>query len=55
MDPILAEKEYRQALLEIEALMDTDQKTAENDRLDALVNAVEAYESIHYRIKLPPE
>jgi len=45
IDPFKTERDYRQALDEIETLMTADRDTPEGDRLDALVTLVEAWEA----------
>jgi HTH-type transcriptional regulator/antitoxin HigA len=51
--PIHSEKDYREALREIESLMDAKADTPEGDRLDVLTTLVEAYESKHFPMELP--
>lgn len=48
--PIRTEAEYRQALAEIEGLMNAERDTPEGERLDALVTLVEAYEEKYYSL-----
>ena len=45
--------EYNAALAEIDTLMDAEPGTPECDRLLELVDAVEAYEDVHYPIERP--
>ncbi|HZC45611.1 MAG TPA: transcriptional regulator [Candidatus Acidoferrum sp.] len=51
--PIRTERDYEQALREVERLMDAKQGTAEEDRLDVLATLVDAYESKHFPIDPP--
>lgn len=51
--PIRTRTDYRQALKEIEALMDARPGTPEGERLDVLVTLVEAYERRHFPMDLP--
>lgn len=51
--PIKTKRDYRQALKEIEGLMDAKRNTPQGDRLDVLVTLVEAYERKHYPLDLP--
>jgi HTH-type transcriptional regulator/antitoxin HigA len=44
---------YRQALKEIETLMQARRNTPEGDRLDVLVTLVEAWERKHYPLDMP--
>jgi HTH-type transcriptional regulator/antitoxin HigA len=46
--PIKIKRDYRQALKEIEELMNAKPNTREGDRLDVLVTMVEAFERKHY-------
>lgn len=46
------EAEYRQALREIESLMDAEYGTPEGERLDHWARLVEAYEAIHYPVEM---
>ena len=48
---IKTEHDYRQALKEIEGLMDAKRSTPEGDRLDVLVRLVEGFERKHYRFR----
>jgi HTH-type transcriptional regulator/antitoxin HigA len=48
--PIKTRRDYRQALKEIEGLMDARRNTPEGDRLDVLVTLVEAFERKHYSL-----
>jgi len=50
---IKTEEDYRQALREIEALMQAPAGTPEGEKLDVLVTLVEAYERKHYPLDLP--
>jgi HTH-type transcriptional regulator / antitoxin HigA len=50
---IRTEEDYREALIEIEALMQAQAGTSEGDKLDVLVTLVEAYERKHYPLDLP--
>ncbi len=47
------EAEYRQALQEIESLMDAEYGTPEGERLDHWAKLVEAYEAVHYPMESP--
>ena len=51
--PIKTNRDYRQALKEIETLMSAKANTPEGDRLDVLVTLVEAYERAHFPMDLP--
>ena len=51
--PIRNEDDYRDALNQIEALMDARENTREGDQLDVLVTLVEAYERRIYPMDLP--
>jgi HTH-type transcriptional regulator / antitoxin HigA len=51
--PIKTQRDYRNALKEIEGLRTAKRYTPEGDRLDALVTLVEAWERKHYRFDLP--
>jgi HTH-type transcriptional regulator / antitoxin HigA len=51
--PLKNRRDYRQALKEIETLMQARRNTPEGDRLDVLVTLVEAWEHKHYRLDLP--
>ena len=53
--PIHTEADYKAALREISALMDTDPDhgTPDGDRLDVLAILVQAYEAKHYPISAP--
>jgi HTH-type transcriptional regulator/antitoxin HigA len=46
--PILTEADHKAALKTIESLMGAKANTPEGDRLDVLVNMVEAYERAHF-------
>jgi HTH-type transcriptional regulator / antitoxin HigA len=46
--PIKTERDYRQALKEIEGLMDAKQNTPEGNRLEVLVTLIEAFERKHF-------
>ena len=47
------EGDYKSALVQIDALSNAEEGTAEFDRLDVLVTLVEAYEAKHYPIGPP--
>ena len=47
-------RDYREALEEIDRLMDAHSNTSEGDRLDELVTLVEAWEEKHQPIGLAP-
>lgn len=51
--PIKSDTDYREALREIDALMDAEHDTPEGDRLDVWVTLVEAYETAHFPLDLP--
>ena len=51
--PIKTEKDYEEALAEIEELLEVEPGTPEADRLEILTTLVEAYENKHYAIPLP--
>jgi HTH-type transcriptional regulator/antitoxin HigA len=51
--PIKTERDYQNALREIEKLWDAKPNTAAGDRLDVLVTLVEAYEQKRYPIAPP--
>jgi len=51
--PLKNRRDYRQALKEIETLMQARRNTPEGDRLDVLVTLVEAWERKHYPLDLP--
>jgi len=51
--PLKNRLDYRQALKEIETLMQARRNTPEGDRLDVLVTLVEAWEHKHYPLDLP--
>ncbi len=51
--PIKTEKDYNNALKEIEKLFASEPGTPEGDRLDVLSTLVEAYEDEHYFIPAP--
>ena len=51
--PIKNNRDYREALKEIDRLMDARSNTPEGDRLDVLVTLVEAYEEKHWPIDSP--
>jgi len=51
--PIKTEKDYEDALVEIEKIFDTSPGTPEGDRFDILVTLVEVYEDKYYSIPDP--
>jgi HTH-type transcriptional regulator/antitoxin HigA len=51
--PLKNRHDYRQALKEIETLMQARRNTPDGDRLDVLVTLVEAWERKHYPLDLP--
>lgn len=53
--PIRTEADYKAALKEVAALMESDPAlgTPDGDRLDVLVTLVQAFEARHYSIDLP--
>ena len=54
IEPIKTEKDYDAALQLIEELWDSEEGTAEGDRLDILITLVDAYEQINHPI-YPPD
>jgi HTH-type transcriptional regulator / antitoxin HigA len=51
--PIRNERDYRRALMQIDALMDAKANTADGERLDVLVTLAEAWEEKHHAIGAP--
>lgn len=51
--PIKTERDYQNALKQIEKLWDAKPNTSKGDRLEVLVMLVEAYEHKHYKIEPP--
>ena len=51
--PIRTRTDYRQAMKEIETLMNAQAGTPEGERLDVLATLVEAYERKHFPMDLP--
>ena len=53
--PIRTEADYKAALKDVSALMESDPAlgTPDGDRLDVLVTLVQAFEARHYSIDLP--
>jgi HTH-type transcriptional regulator/antitoxin HigA len=51
--PIKNNRDYREALKEIDGLMDARSNTPEGDQLDVLVTLVEAWEAKHWPIDSP--
>ena len=51
--PIKNNRDYREALKEIDGLMDARSNTPEGDHLDVLVTLVEAWEARHWPIDSP--
>jgi len=51
--PIKSERDYQEALVEIDRLMDSRPNTPQGDRLDVLVTLVQAWEEKHWPIDLP--
>ncbi len=51
--PIKTERDYQNALKQIEKLWDAKPNTSKGDRLEVLVTLVEAYEHKHYKIEPP--
>lgn len=51
--PIKTERDYHNALKQIEKLWDAKPNTSKGDRLEVLVTLVEAYEQKHYKIEPP--
>jgi len=54
IQPVKTEKDYDAALQLIEELWDSEEGTAEGDRLDILITLVDAYEQINHPI-YPPD
>ena len=54
IQPIKTEKDYDAALQLIEELWDSEEGTAEGDRIDILITLVDAYEQINHPI-YPPD
>ena len=54
IQPIKTEKDYEAALQLIGELWDSEEGTAESDRLDILITLVDAYEQINHTI-YPPD
>ncbi|MEM8642261.1 MAG: transcriptional regulator [Cyanobacteria bacterium P01_G01_bin.54] len=53
LKPIKTEADYRQALAEVERLLNVPLNTPEGDRLEILTTLVEAYEEKNYPIEPP--
>ncbi|HSI71600.1 MAG TPA: transcriptional regulator [Fimbriimonas sp.] len=53
VEPIRTEQDYRIALAELERLWGTPPGSAEGDKLDVLMDMVEAYEREHYPVAPP--
>jgi len=53
LKPIRTEKDYEQALAEVEDLWDARTGTPKGDRLDVLATLIEAYEAEHYPMDPP--
>jgi HTH-type transcriptional regulator/antitoxin HigA len=51
--PIKNDEDYRAALSAIDGLMDAEADTPDGEKLDALAEAVENYETEHFPIELP--
>ena len=51
--PIKTERDYQDALKEIDKLWDAKANTPRGDRLEVLVKLVEAYEQRHYKVDPP--
>lgn len=51
--PIKNEKEYQQALLELETVFDAEPNSPQGDKGQVLVLLIEDYEKKHYPIDLP--
>ena len=54
IQPIKTEKDYDAALQLIEELWDSEEGTAEGDRLDILITLVDAYEQVNHPM-FPPD
>jgi HTH-type transcriptional regulator/antitoxin HigA len=53
LKPLRSEKDYEQALVEVERLWDAKARTPNGDRLDILAPLIDAYESQHYPMDPP--
>jgi HTH-type transcriptional regulator / antitoxin HigA len=53
LKPIRTKKEYQAALVEVNRLWDSPEKSAQADRLDLLALLIETYERQHYPIPDP--
>jgi HTH-type transcriptional regulator / antitoxin HigA len=53
LKPIKTERDYQEALKEIESLFDVSAYTPEWEKLDILTTLVEVYEKQHYPINSP--
>ena len=53
ISPIRTQRDYRQALKEVETLMEARRNTPEGDHLDVLVTLIEAWEGKHYPMDMP--
>ena len=51
--PIKSDRDYRQVLKEIDALMEARANTADGDRLDVLATLAAAWEAKHHAIESP--
>ena len=51
--PIKSQRDHKCVLKEIKSLMRAKRNTPEGDRLDLLVNLIEAWEAKRYPLKLP--
>jgi HTH-type transcriptional regulator/antitoxin HigA len=51
--PVKTERDYRNALKQIEKLWDAKPNTSKGDRLEVFVTLVEVYEQKHYKIDPP--
>jgi len=51
--PIRSEADYQSALKEVESLMMAQPNTPDGEKLDVMVNLIEAYEAKNYPLELP--
>jgi HTH-type transcriptional regulator/antitoxin HigA len=55
IQPIRTEADYEAALNEVEKWIDSKPGTDAGDRVDVLVNRIEAYEAVHFPISAPDD
>jgi len=53
LKPLRSEKEYQEALAEVEGLWGAKAGAAQGDRLDILATLIDAYEAEHYPMDPP--